>query len=403
METKNLTFRNRNNIELSARLDLPSEKPKAYALFAHCFSCSKNIKAAYHISHSMARKGIAVLRFDFTGIGESEGEFEDTNFSSNVDDIIDCSNYLSEYHESPKILIGHSLGGTAIIKAAKSLKDSKAVVIIGAPFKPSHVEKIITKSSESNEKVDFSIKLGNKSFRINKQFLDDLKNSDINDDISSLKKALLIMHSPLDNIVSINNASEIFLNAKHPKSFISLDNADHLLTDQTDSIYVGRLISEWVYKYINIVNEEKEIAVRDNQVVVLTGDEDLKTDILVGQHHLVADEPKSVGGTDQGPNPYDYLLVSLGSCTTMTLKMYANRNNWNLDSVRVILDHKKIYAKDCEECETKTGKIDYIERDVELLGYLDKDQRKRLLEIADKCPVHRTLHSEIVVKTKLIE
>lgn len=403
METINITFKNRYNIELSARLDLPIGKPKTYALFAHCFSCSKNIKAAYHISHSLAHKGIAVLRFDFTGIGDSEGQFEDTNFSSNVDDIVDASNYLVDHYEPPQILIGHSLGGTAIIKAAKSLRDSKAVVTIGSPFKPLHVEKIITKNKEADEKTHISIKLGNKTFNIKKQFLDDLKNSDINDDISSLNKALLVMHSPFDNIVSIDNASDIFLNSKHPKSFISLDNADHLLSEQSDSIYVGKLISEWASKYIDINNEKEEILTKDNKVVVQTANNNLKTDIFVGQHHIIADEPKSVGGTDLGPNPYDYLLASLGSCTTMTLKMYANRKGWNLDSAKVILNHQKIYAKDCEECETKIGKIDYIEREIELLGDLDKDQRNRLLEIADRCPVHRTLHSEIVVKTKLLE
>jgi putative redox protein len=403
METINITFKNCNNIELSARLDLPSGKPKAYALFAHCFSCSKNIKAAYHISHAMSQKGIAVLRFDFTGLVESEGEFEDTNFSSNVDDIVDASNYLAEHHESPNILIGHSLGGTAIVKAAKSLKDSKAVVTIGSPFKPSHIEKIITDYKESNHQIDYSIKLGDKIFKIKKQFLDDLKNSDIKDDLSNFKSALLIMHSPLDNIVSINNASEIFLNAKHPKSFISLDDADHLLSEQNDSIYVGRLISEWAFRYIDTDFKEDDILSKDNKVVVQTVNNNLKTDIFIGRHHIVADEHKSIDGTDLGPNPYDYLLASLGSCTTMTLKMYANRKNWNLDSVKAILDHKRIYAQDCEECETKIGKIDYIEREIEILGDLDKDQIKRLLEIADKCPVHRTLHSEIVVKTKLLE
>ena len=403
METLNLTFKNRNNMELSARLDLPTGKPKTYALFAHCFSCSKNIKAAYHISHSLAHKGIAVLRFDFTGIGDSEGQFEDTNFSSNVDDIVDASNYLVDHYESPKILIGHSLGGTAVIKAAKSLKDLKAIVTIGSPFKPSHVEKIITNSGETDKQMDYSIKLGNKTVKIKKQFLDDLKDSDINDDLSSLNKALLVMHSPFDNVVSIDSASDIFLKAKHPKSFISLDNADHLLSEQSDSIYVGKLISEWASKYIDINNEKEEILSKDNKVVVQTANNNLKTNIFVGRHHIVADEPKSVGGTDLGPNPYDYLLASLGSCTTMTLKMYANRKGWNLDSAKVILNHQKIYAKDCEECETEIGKIDYIEREIELLGDLDKDQRNRLLEIADRCPVHRTLHSEIVVKTKLLE
>ncbi|MCH7926996.1 MAG: OsmC family protein [Candidatus Dadabacteria bacterium] len=403
METLNLTFKNRNNMELSARLDLPTGKPKTYALFAHCFSCSKNIKAAYHISHSLAHKGIAVLRFDFTGIGDSEGQFEDTNFSSNVDDIVDASNYLVDHYESPKILIGHSLGGTAVIKAAKSLKDLKAIVTIGSPFKPSHVEKIITNSGETDKQMDYSIKLGNKTFKIKKQFLDDLKDSDINDDLSSLNKALLVMHSPFDNVVSIDSASDIFLKAKHPKSFISLDNADHLLSEQSDSIYVGKLISEWASKYIDINNEKEEILSKDKKVVVQTANNNLKTNIFVGRHHIVADEPKSVGGTDLGPNPYDYLLASLGSCTTMTLKMYANRKGWNLDSAKVILNHQKIYAKDCEECETEIGKIDYIEREIELLGDLDKDQRNRLLEIADRCPVHRTLHSEIVVKTKLLE
>ncbi len=402
METKHITFKNRNNISLSARLDIPSGKPKAYALFAHCFSCSKNIEAAYHISQSLAGKGIAVLRFDFTGLGQSEGEFEDTNFSSNVEDIIDASSYLSDNYEAPKVLIGHSLGGTAIIKAAGSLNDSKAIVTIGSPIEPSHIEETI-KNGVSSDNSDYIITLGGKSFKVKKQFLDDLKDSDIKKDLSSLNKALMIMHSPFDNVVSIDNASKIFKNAKHPKSFISLDNADHLLSEQNDSIYVGRLISEWAHKYIDIGYDEDLSAAQDNKVVVQTSGSSLKTDIFAGDHHMVADEPKSVGGTGIGPNPYDYLLASLGSCTTMTVKMYAKRKNWNLEPAKVVMDHKKIHAKDCDECETETGKIDLIEKEIELIGDLDDDQIKRLLEIADRCPVHRTLHSEIVVKTKLLD
>lgn len=402
MDTLNISFRNRNNFELSARMDMPVGKPKAYAIFAHCFSCSKNIKAAYHISRSLAGKDIAVLRFDFTGLGESEGDFSDTNFSSNVEDIIDAANYLSENYESPSILVGHSLGGTAITKAAVSIESSKAVVTIASPFDPSHVEKTITGGASDNNDQNYQITLGGKSFNIKKQFIDDLKHSSIEDDLKRLNKALLVMHSPFDNVVSIDNASKIFLAAKHPKSFISLDDADHLLSDQNDSVYVGKLISEWAGKYINLSGNKNTQAI-DNKVVVQTGSGNLKTDIFVGRHSMVADEPKSVGGTDLGPNPYDFLLASLGSCTTMTIKMYANRKGWKLDSAKVIMDHKKIYDEDCGECETKTGKIDYIDRQLYLYGDLDEDQRNRLLEIADRCPVHRTLHSEIVVKTKLLD
>jgi uncharacterized OsmC-like protein/alpha/beta superfamily hydrolase len=403
MESKKIYFNNRDGIRLSCSLEVPPRKPRAFALFAHCFTCSKNIKAAYHISHTLANRGIACLRFDFTGIGESEGNFENTTFSSDVNDIIDAAGYLFHQYESPQILIGHSLGGTAVLKAAGTIDSVKAVVTIGSPYDPSQVIKLINEYSDNKVTKNNLVTLGEKKFLIKDQFLKDVNNSDISDDISNLRKALLILHAPLDNIVSVNNASQIFSAAKHPKSFISLHNSDHLLSDQSDSIYAAQIISAWTSRYISESKDENDIIPIDNKVIVQTSNQSLTTDIFSGSHHLIADEPVSLGGSDEGPNPYDYLLASLGACTSMTVMMYAKRKDWDLESVKVTLDHSKIHASDCKECETKTGKVDYIERNVEFIGKIDENQKKRLSEIADKCPVHRTLHSEIVVKTIIIE
>lgn len=403
MVTKKIVINNREDTKLSCLLDLPDGKPIAYALFAHCFTCSKNLKAAYHIGHTLAERGIACLRFDFTGIGETEGNFENTTFSSDVKDIIDVSTHLSQHYESPYILVGHSLGGTAMIKAAGKIESAKAVVTIGSPYDPAYILKLINKKSDIKNNESKKVTLGDKQFIIKDQFITDLEESDISDDISNLKKALLIMHSPIDNIVPIENAMRIFMDAKHPKSFISLGTSDHLISNQADSIYTGNLISTWVSRYISLPEDNSESESIDNRVTAQTGKNSYKTDIFAGNHHLIADEPKSVGGTDEGPDPYDYLLASLGSCTTMTVMMYANRKGWNLESVEVSLDHTKIHASDCEECESKTGKVDFIERNIKFVGEINEEQINRLTEIADKCPVHRTLHSEIVVKTSIIE
>ncbi len=406
MQSQNLKIENLDGQKLSARLDSPLDgKPIAYALFAHCFTCSKNLKAVANISRALTREGIAVLRFDFTGLGQSEGDFADTNFSSNVADLIATARFLKKNYQAPKILIGHSLGGAAVLQAAKSVPEAIAVVTIGAPSEPSHVAHLLqSKREEIEAKGEAEIVLAGRKFTIKKQFLDDLDATSMAENIHNLRKALLVFHSPFDNTVSVDNAAAIFMAARHPKSYISLDKADHLLTQESDSLYVGEVIAAWIRKYIKIPHEEKAPRpIEENQVVVKTGAAGYCTEIIAGGHGITADEPVSVGGTNRGPSPYDYLVAALGACTSITLRMYADRKKWPVEGITVRLDHRKIHAADCGVCENSIGKIDHITREIELAGPLDAEQKQRLLEIADKCPVHRTLHSEVVVDTSLKE
>jgi uncharacterized OsmC-like protein/alpha/beta superfamily hydrolase len=405
MQFKKLQFKNKDGQTLSARLDLPVDgKPAAFALFAHCFTCSKNIKAIAHISRALTRQGIAVMRFDFTGLGESEGDFADTNFSSNIDDLVMAAEFLKSDYQAPKILIGHSLGGAAVIQAAGHILSSKAVVTIAAPADPRHLTRTLgsaTQTIKSHGEAEVSI--AGRTFRLKKQFLDDLQFINIKETLKNLNKALLVLHSPLDATVAIENAAQIFQAARHPKSFISLDKADHLLSNPEDSLYAGSVIAAWALKYIGAAQQQGKPEKRadDNRVITRIGKSGLVTDILANSHRLVADEPISSGGSNLGPTPYDYLVAGLGACTAMTLRLYADRKDWPLDSVTVRLNHQKIHAADCETCETQEGRLDQIERQIELAGALDDQQKERLLQIANRCPVHRTLTSEIVINTEL--
>jgi putative redox protein len=404
MQFKKLEFKNKDDQTLSARLDLPVDgKPLAFALFAHCFTCSKNIKAIAHISRALTREGIAVLRFDFTGLGESEGDFADTNFSSNVDDLIVAADFLKSNYEAPKILIGHSFGGGAVLQAAARISSSTAVVTIAAPADPQHVKHALGRATETiQSQGEADVNLAGRTFKLKKQFLDDLEFVNMKATLQNLNRALLVLHSPIDETVGIENAAQIFQAARHPKSFISLDTADHLLSNPEDSLYVGAVIAAWALKYVGAPQkEEPKSDYTDNQVIAQLGKSGYATDIMAEGHSLVADEPISMGGTNLGPTPYGYLMAGLGACTAITLRMYSDRKQWPLDGVTVKLNHQKIYAGDCETCETKEGKLDQIEREIELSGPLDDQQKQRLMQIADRCPVHRTLHSEIIVRSKL--
>lgn len=403
MRFQKLNFKNAQGERLAARLDLPlAPEPKAFALFAHCFTCTKNLTAIGNISRALNREGIAVLRFDFTGLGESEGDFADTNFSSNVEDLVAAGRFLEGEYEAPKILVGHSLGGAAVLQAAAEIPSAVAVATIGAPCKPEHVTNLLTASKETIERQgEAEVELAGRTFHIKKQFLDDLQQARMEEAIGSLKRALLIFHSPVDNIVGVDNAACIFKAAKHPKSFVSLDHADHLLSEHDDSLYVGSVLAAWAHKYLEKSKAKTKEELKRDWLVVRTGGSGYRTEMLAGNHALIADEPESVGGDDSGPSPYEYLTAALGSCTSMTLRMYADRKEWSLEEIVVRLRHQKIHAEDCADCETQEGKIDQIEREIELAGDLTDEQRQRLLEIADKCPVHRTLHSEIVVETRL--
>lgn len=401
MKTIKISFKNKDGQELAARLATPVDvKPKAYALFAHCFTCTKNINAIQYISQALTSAGIAVLRFDFTGLGESEGEFANTNFSSNVEDLVAAADFLKEEYRAPEILIGHSLGGAAVLLAGSKIESTKAIVTIGAPAEPMHVSKNLKgKIDTIKEEGKAEVSLGGRPFTIKKQFLDDLEKQNMEEVIHNLKMPLLIMHSPIDNIVGIDNARKIYSAAMHPKSFITLDDADHLLSNNDDAFYAGQIIAPWVSRYVDVSKSVKDLET-NLQAVVRTGEGTYTTDIKAGKHYLTADEPESVGGTDLGPTPYDLLVSALGACTSMTLRMYADRKEWDLKEVRVHLKHDKVHAEDCGDCE-HTGKMDQIERVIELEGNLDENQRKKLFEIADKCPVHKTLHSDITVKTEL--
>lgn len=397
------SFTGGSGATLAARLDAPEGTPRAYALFAHCFTCTKDIKAASKIAAGLAQRGIATLRFDFTGLGHSDGEFANENFSSNVGDLVRAADFLRENFAAPTILIGHSLGGAAVLAAAKEISEARAVATIGAPADPAHVAAHFSGARDEIERTgEAEVLLAGRPFRIQKQFLEDIEGRKLESEIAGLRKALLVFHAPRDATVGIDNASRIFVAAKHPKSFVSLDDADHLLSDPKDAGYVAEVLAAWAGRYLPPAETAKEISTEEGEVVVAEdGEGRLSQEIRAGRHVLRADEPASVGGNDSGPTPYDYLLAALGACTSMTIRMYANHKQWPLDKVTVQLKHDKVHAEDCADCETREGKVDEIERRIGLEGALDDTQRERLLEIAEKCPVHRTLHSEIKVRSRL--
>ncbi|PCJ66892.1 MAG: osmotically inducible protein C [Bacteroidetes bacterium] len=402
MNTSKVTFVNKQGHKLAARLELPMEqKPKAFTLFAHCFTCNKNLNAVRHISNALTQQGFGVLRFDFTGLGESEGDFEDTNFSSNVSDLVAAADYLSQEYEAPKLIIGHSLGGAAALFAGAQVDSIEAIATIGAPASPEHISHLFSDHVDEIKQHDsVEVMLSGRPFTIKKQFLEDVNTANMTAVLDNLRKPLLILHSPQDNTVGIENAGEIYSKATHPKSFISLDGADHLLSQKEDSIYAGSTIANWASRYIKIPSEKK--LETDYQVLTRIGGSGYTTQILAGKHHLIADEPEAIGGDDFGTSPYGLLLASLGSCTAITMRMYADRKGWPIEEINVHLSHSKDYAKDCEECEISKAKIDIIDRKIEVKGDLDEGQMKRMMIIADKCPVHRTLHNQVQVRTSVI-
>lgn len=402
MQNQKVVFENHRGQSLSGVLDLPAAAPLGYALFAHCFTCSKNLKAASNIARALTGAGIAVLRFDFTGLGQSEGEFADTNFSSNVDDLLAAVDYLDREHAAPAILIGHSLGGTAVLQAAAKVDSAVAVVTIGSPSEPAHVAGMFSDSEDTlRERGEATVNLGGRPFLMKQQFLDDLEKQDLGSSIGSLRKALLIMHAPLDDVVEIDNASALFVAAKHPKSFVSLDTADHLLSREADSQYAGRVLAAWASRYLPASAAPEAPSADDGEVAATTHADGFRTETRVTGHRIVADEPRSVGGTGLGPTPYDLLSAALATCTSMTLRMYANHKKLDFESATVRVAHDKIHARDCEDCESGAGKIDEFRRTISLEGNLTDAERTRMLEIADRCPVHLTLHGETKVRTTL--
>ncbi len=399
-----ITFPGADGQALAARLDWTAFPPRAWALFAHCFSCSKDLRAAQRIARRLTDHGIAVMRFDFTGLGQSEGDFANTNFSTNVQDLVAAGRWLADTHGGPELLLGHSLGGAAAVVAAAELPDVKAVATLGAPSDADHVlAQFCDRIDEIETRGEAEVSLAGRPFTIRRQFVDDVKGARVRDAAASLKRPLAVFHAPLDQVVGIDNATGLFLAAKHPKSFISLDGADHLLSRERDALYVGDTVASWASRYL-WPDAGEPVARQDGTprevAVAETGRGRFEAGISVGPTRLLADEPRSVGGGGNGPDPYELVSAGLGACTAMTIRMYADRKDWPLERVEVRLTHAKDHAEDCAQCE-EGRKVDIFEREIAVYGQLDEDQRTRLLEIADRCPVHRTLHETVVVRTRM--
>ncbi len=402
MVTERITFTGHGGDELAARLDLPDGPHLATALFAHCFTCSKDIAAARRIAGRLAGMGIAVLRFDFTGLGHSQGEFANTSFSSNVQDLVAAAQYLQGRGMAPGLLIGHSLGGAAVLRAAGSMESVKAVVTIGAPFDPEHVTHNF---GDALEKIcaegEADVMLGGRAVTIGRDFVDDVSAENLGPAIRNLKRALLVMHAPLDSTVGIENATRIFLAARHPKSFVTLDDADHLISRPEDAEYAAEVIASWASRYLDMRPPAPPPGAPEGIVRVSEADpEGFLQDVNAGPyHHVLADEPEAYGGTNRGMSPYGFLAAGLGACTSMTIRMYARRKKWPLESVSVDVCHDKVHAQDA--ANGANAKVDKFVRVIRLTGDLDAEQRQRLLEIADKCPVHKTLTHSSLVTTRL--
>lgn len=401
MNRTKVSFTNSDGNQLTGYLEFPlNQEPHSFVLFAHCFTCNKNFFAVKNISRALTNNGFGVLRFDFAGLGESEGEFSETNFSGNVEDLISAADYLKQEHKAPELLVGHSLGGAAVLFAAKEIPSVKAVTTIGAPSSPDHVKhRLKSGIQEIRENGLASVNVGGRDFTIKKQFLDDLDKKELHQLVGELDLALLIMHAPQDLIVEIANAEKLYLAAKHPKSFVSLDGADHLLSDTKDSVYAGEVIAAWAQRYLHIPKKEK--LKTTHEVIANLQKEGFTTEMKAGDHFFISDEPEDFGGKDFGPSPYDFLSSALAACTSMTIQMYARRKNWALENVETHVTHKKEHVQDCEHCEDKSAKIDVFEREIVLRGHLDQPQTKKLMEIANKCPVHRTLCSKVHISSNL--
>lgn len=403
MNSQKVSFKNKNGYLLRGKLELPAnQEPHNYALFAHCFTCNKNYFAVKNICNALTQQGYGVLRFDFTGLGDSEGDFEDSNFSGNIEDLLQAAEFLKIKYKAPSLLIGHSLGGAAVLFAAKELKSVQAVATIAAPSAANHLTHLLKNNLEEiNSEGSAEVNIGGRPFKIKKHFLEDIENHQLKNVLPELDKPLLILHSPQDTIVEIKNAEEIYMAAKHPKSFISLDGADHLLTETRDSVYAGNMIGTWASRYIDIA-ETIEIDTKF-EVVAKLGEEGYTTQLQAGNHGFVADEPIKVGGKNLGPSPYGYVSAGLAACTSMTIQMYARRKKWKIDSVETHINYAKDYATDCENCEDELAKIDTFSREIIVKGDLDKEQLDKIIIIADKCPVHKTLTTRTQVITTLIK
>lgn len=403
MQSERFEFPGRDGQLLAARLERPDTAASAVALFAHCFTCGKDVVAASRIAAGLAQAGIATLRFDFTGLGSSDGDFANTTFSSNIEDLLAAVAHLRARATPPAILIGHSLGGAAVLAAAAAVAEARAVVTIGAPFDPAHVLRLLGPAAAAIEhEGEAKVSLAGRDFTIRRNFIEDVRRRNQPEAIGRLGKALLVMHAPTDTVVGIEHARAIFDAARHPKSFVALDGASHLLNDPADAAFAAAIIAAWAPRYAGQAVAAAQVMEHGGEDVVVTesGQGRLQERIVIGPHTLLADEPVDGGGGGTGPGPYDYLLAGLGACTAMTLRLYAERKGIKLEPLKVRLRHRRIHAKDCADCETKEGWLEEIEREITLTGQLDAATRARLIEIADKCPVHRTLTGEIKIRTR---
>ncbi|MGV6812429.1 MAG: bifunctional alpha/beta hydrolase/OsmC family protein [Brevirhabdus sp.] len=404
MPTKRITFTGHDGSELAARLDMPDGPHLATALFAHCFTCSKDIPAARRIAGRLANMGIAVLRFDFTGLGHSQGEFANTTFTSNARDLVQAATFLSDQGMAPGLLIGHSLGGAAVLRAAGDIPSVRAVATIAAPFDPAHVTHNFADAlPRIRDEGRARVNLGGRPFTIDRAFVEDVDAENLAPRITALKAALLVMHAPLDTVVGIENAAAIFTAARHPKSFVTLDAADHLITQAEDAEYAAEVIAAWSARYLDLRPPAPPPGAPEGVVRVSEADaQGFLQDVNAGpMHHTLADEPVAYGGTNRGMTPYGFLSAGLGACTSMTIRMYARRKGWPLAHVWVDVMHDKMHAQDAGN--GSEAKLDHFTREIHLEGDLDPEQRQRLLEIADKCPVHRTLEAKAHIITKLAD
>ncbi|MBR9846350.1 MAG: OsmC family protein [Algicola sp.] len=406
MKKKKLQISNKKGIKLQAYLELPAnQKPNYYAVFAHCFTCSSTLSAVKNISRSLTNHGFGVLRFDFTGLGRSEGEFSDSYFSANVDDLIAVNDYLKANYKAPSLLVGHSLGGAAVLVAASKLDNIEAVSTIGAPATINHVKHLFSHDIDNiQEQGLMKVNIGGRPFHIDEDFVSDFDKTDLPSIVKNLRKPLLIMHSPIDTIVGIKNAEQLYLHAHHPKSFISLDDADHLLSNSEDSSYVGNVIGAWVERYF----ESKENTMLNTEGEQLVAHLNLKEDnfttkIQTAKHNFIADEPTTIGGDDFGPSPYDFLSAGLAACTVMTLKLYAERKQWDLQEVYAYITYSKKHSEDLMLDLEKPSRIDHLLKKLVFVGDLDSSQKQKLKEIASKCPVHKTLITDTIIETEILD
>jgi putative redox protein len=405
MKSTRLNIQNSKGFQLQAYLELPAnQKPHSYAIFAHCFTCNSTIKPVKNISRALTSHGFGVVRFDFTGLGKSEGEFADSYFSANVEDLLAVSDYMNENYEAPSLLVGHSLGGAAVIVAASKLESVKAIATIGAPATTEHVKKHFSHHVQDiADKGDVEVNIGGRPFKINQEFVDDFDKTNLPEITKNLRKPILIMHAPFDKVVGIDNAHQLYLAAHHPKSFVSLNDADHLLLNSKDSCYVGNMIGAWVQGYFDTKNN-KMLDIEGEQLVahLNVAEDNFTTSIQTAKHSIIADEPESIGGDDFGPSPYDLLSAGLAACTVMTLKIYAERRKWDLQEVYTYITYSKKHSDDLKLDVDKPTRFDHLFKKLKLVGNLDEDQRQKLKEIASKCPVHKTLLSDIIIETEMI-